>query len=300
MPPHIKEAKLLKKNIDEKAGVTEMDDGADVDGQFEDEEDDQPDFSFDLEGVDDMVNTSAVSATSLHSATNIGEVSVELMDSAAGREGLEAFANTSGPSPVCTRSSQRQDRSTGLPKPNVPQASTSSVISVEKTASIRADDTEYSKRYHTSSNRLGGGNLAEIRSISGRKRGADGDDDLSEASYAKVKRVKATEAANQLKKRLSDLETDSSAVGGNIVEMMILMREDSERRGEARRADEEQRRRNEVAAREALWHAEKLEAEERRRQEKMEMEERARRDREEARARSQELMYFIGALFKKE
>ncbi|KAI9984873.1 hypothetical protein PInf_006408 [Phytophthora infestans] len=111
MPPHIKETKLLKKNIDEKAGVTEMDDGADVDGQFEDEEDDQPDFSFDLEGVDDMVNTSAVSATSLHSATNLGEVSVddstaqvsgmdELMESAAGPEGLEAFANTSGPSPI--------------------------------------------------------------------------------------------------------------------------------------------------------------------------------------------------------
>ncbi|KAI9984905.1 hypothetical protein PInf_006459 [Phytophthora infestans] len=283
MPPHIKETKLLKKNIDEKAGVTEMDDGADVDGQFEDEEDDQPDFSFDLEGVDDMVNTSAVSATSLHSATNLGEVSVddstaqvsgmdELMESAAGPEGLEAFANTSGPSPVCTRSSQRQGRSTGLRKP---QASTSSVISVEKTASIRADDTEYSKRHHTSSNRLGGGNLAEFRSIRGRKRGVADDDDLSESetSYAKMKRLKATKAANQLKKRLSDLETGSSAVGGNIVEMMILMREDSERRGEARRANEEQRRRIEVAARKALCHAEKLEAEERRRQEKMEMEE---------------------------
>ncbi|ETN10741.1 hypothetical protein PPTG_09829 [Phytophthora nicotianae INRA-310] len=81
---------------------------------------------------------------------------------------------------------------------------------------------------------------------------------------------------------------------------MMLMREDSERRGEAWRADEDQRRRDEVAAREALRHAGKLEAEERRRQEKMEMEERARRDKEEARARSQELMFYIGALAKME
>ncbi|ETI42969.1 hypothetical protein L914_11532, partial [Phytophthora nicotianae] len=170
----------------------------------------------------------------------------------------------------------------------------------EKTPSTRARDTEESRQYLSSSNRLGGGNLAVFRNTVGRKRDADDDDDLAEASYAKVKRVKASKATTQLKKRLNDLETGPSAIGSAIVELMILTRDESDRRGEARRAEEEQCRHDDVSTREARYHSERLEAEERRRQEKLEMEERARRDKEEARARSRELMFFIGALVKEE
>ncbi|GMF24222.1 unnamed protein product [Phytophthora fragariaefolia] len=77
------------------------------------------------------------------------------------------------------------------------------------------------------------------------------------------------------------------------------LREENERKSEARRADEEQRRRDDVAAREAKLLSDKAEAEERRRQDKLDMEERARRDREEARARTQGLMLMIQAFTKK-
>ncbi|KAJ8577313.1 hypothetical protein ON010_g1897 [Phytophthora cinnamomi] len=72
--------------------------------------------------------------------------------------------------------------------------------------------------------------------------------------------------------------------GGNIFEMMLMMREENECKADARRMDEEQRRRYELAAREAHYHTEKAEAEERYRQEKLESEERARCDKEEGRA----------------
>ncbi|KAI9998046.1 hypothetical protein PInf_002380 [Phytophthora infestans] len=77
------------------------------------------------------------------------------------------------------------------------------------------------------------------------------DDGLAEASYAKVKRVKATKVATQLKRRLSDFDTSVSTMGSSIVELMIIMRKDSERRSEVRRAEEEQRRRDDVTDREA-------------------------------------------------
>ncbi|EGZ05172.1 hypothetical protein PHYSODRAFT_534607, partial [Phytophthora sojae] len=53
MPPHVKQAKLLKQAIDAKASVVDMDDGADVDneveeeGENEEEEEDEADLCFD-------------------------------------------------------------------------------------------------------------------------------------------------------------------------------------------------------------------------------------------------------------
>lgn len=329
MPPHVKEAKQLKQSIDDKASVEEMDDGADVDDQQEEEGEQHPDFSFNFDGDDGIGNdSSSVSNTtdsargslsntdtphregssSLPSLPNEPGINItdaassfaEILESAAVHDGLEAFASTPRSSSGPDRSTQRELRSAGLPKPSQSQNTTSTAVLEEQSSADRSRRAAESTRYLSYSNRLGGGNLAEFRGTIGRKRDADDDQDLHEASYAKVKRAKAIKAATQLKKRLGDLESSSGAMGTNIVELMILMREDSERRGEARRAEEEQRRRDEVMAREARYRAEKLEAEERRRQEKLETEERARRDKEEARAHSQELMFFISALVKKE
>ncbi|KAE9183935.1 hypothetical protein PF004_g23802 [Phytophthora fragariae] len=91
----------------------------------------------------------------------------------------------------------------------------------------------------------------------------------------------------------------SESMGGSILELMLVMREENERKAETRRMEEEQRRRDELATREARYLTEKAEAEERRMQQKLESEERARRDKEEARARSQELVLLISALTKK-
>ncbi|KAE9078956.1 hypothetical protein PF005_g23948 [Phytophthora fragariae] len=93
--------------------------------------------------------------------------------------------------------------------------------------------------------------------------------------------------------QLNGLESTANTMGGSIMETILLLREENERKAEARRADEEKHRSEERA--EA-----KAEAEERRHRDKMEMEERARRDREEARARTQELLLLIGALTKKD
>ncbi|KAE8981660.1 hypothetical protein PR001_g23936, partial [Phytophthora rubi] len=74
--------------------------------------------------------------------------------------------------------------------------------------------------------------------------------------------------------QLNGLESTANTMGGSIMETILLLREENERKAEARRADEEKRRSEERA--EA-----KAEAEERRHRDKMEMEERARRDGEE-------------------
>ncbi|KAE8893389.1 hypothetical protein PF003_g22467 [Phytophthora fragariae] len=353
MPPHVKQAKLLKQSIDAKASVVDMDYGADVDNEVEEEgeneeeeEEYEADLCFDFEGdeglghnspVGDDADTSerASMSDSMHSGeaqtsagdnthVNSGDFS-ELLRSAGVYEGLEAFA-TPRPSPPAAQSTQRKLRSSATKKTGqgpsaagVAAASTATTDGANATSGSqpatagRSQGKKPSKQkpYATSCNRLGGINLAEFRDTVGRKCAADEDEELAEASYAKVKRVKAVRATTELKKRLSDLESSSSNMGGTMFEMLLMMREENERKAELRRTDEEQRRRDELAAREARYLAdkaeteersrlEKQEAEERRRQEKQEAEERARRDKEDARARTQELLLILGALTKKE
>ncbi|ETN05914.1 hypothetical protein PPTG_23464 [Phytophthora nicotianae INRA-310] len=246
----------IKQSIDDKASVEEMDDGADVDAQ-EEEEGESPQIFV-------LTSKHVAQPDTIDGTTNFDE----LLESAAVHEGLEAFASTPRPPPG------------HHPDPTDPLNAN---FEPEKSSVGRSRRTAESKGYISTPNRLGGGNLAAFRETIDRKRGADDDDDLHEASYAK-----------------SDLENTSGAMGINIVELMILMREDTERRDEVRRAEEEQRRCDDILAREMRYNAEKKKAEERRRQEKLETEERSRRDKEEACARSQELMPFISALVKKE
>lgn len=150
------------------------------------------------------------------------------------------------------------------------------------------------------SNRLGGTNLYTFRDTVGAKRALQEDDkDITEASYAKAKRTRAIKATTLLKDKFCSIEKSSSSMGSSMFEMMLMLREDSERKAETRRLEEDQRRRDAAQAKEERQRAEKAEVEGRRRQEKLEMEERARRDREDARARTQELLLFIDALTKK-
>ncbi|KAG6587206.1 uncharacterized protein IUM83_02843 [Phytophthora cinnamomi] len=318
MPPHVKQAKLLKQSIDAKASVVDMDDGADVDNEVEEEgeeEEYQADLCFDLEGDEGLGDNPRVggdadtservsTSDSVHSGetqTSVGDntnmasgVFSDLLHTSGVCEGLEAFA-TPRPSPLAAQLTQRKLRSS----------------TTKKTGPGPNKKPPTEKRYATSSNRLGGINLAEFRDTMGRKRAADEDEELAEASCAKTKRVKAMRATAELKKRLSDLESSSSNMVGTMFEMLLVIREENERKAELRRADEDQRRRDDQTAREARYLAdkaeaeercrhEKQEAEERRRQEKQEAEERARRDKEDARARTQELLLILGALTKKE
>ncbi|KAG6621440.1 uncharacterized protein IUM83_10999 [Phytophthora cinnamomi] len=251
------EAKLLKQSIDEKANVDVMDDGGDEGDRVEDEdEDEQPDLcvygdnvgsgtgvertcssSASTESVNSVETRgfSEVGAGSAYVPTgeSVGDLS-ELLDSAAVRDGLEAFAMMGG---------------------NAGSA---------KMQGTRTRDQVETQRF------------------------------LELVNYSN--RLGAAKVTAALKKRLSDLECSANSMGGNIFEMMLMMREENECKADARRMDEEQRRRYELAAREAHYLTEKAEAEERYRQEKLESEERARCDKEEGRARTQKLMLLIGVL----
>uniref|UniRef100_H3GVX2 Uncharacterized protein n=1 Tax=Phytophthora ramorum TaxID=164328 RepID=H3GVX2_PHYRM len=167
-------------------------------------------------------------------------------------------------------------------------------------ARLRGDQAEPKpSKYHKSSNRLGGADLTTLRETVGSKRSFEGDKDLLEASFAKAKRLRAIKTTTALETKLAGIETSTSSMGGSIIETIMLLREEKERKAEARRADDEQRCRDEVVIREARFMADKAEAEERRHQDKLDMEERARRDKYEAHARTQELLLLIGTLTKK-
>ncbi|KAG6621972.1 uncharacterized protein IUM83_07398 [Phytophthora cinnamomi] len=310
MPPHVKQAKLLKQSIDAKASVVDMDDGADVDNEVEEEgeeEEYQADLCFDFEGDEGL----DIGRDNTNMASGVFS---DLLHTSGVCEGLEAFA-TPRPSPLAAQLTQRKLRSSTTKKTGQGPSAAGPAVSAAFTATANAASAmscprpasagrpqdkkpPTEKRYATSSNRLGGINLAEFRDTVGRKRAADEDEELAEASYAKTKRVKAMRATAELKKRLSDLESSSSNMVGTMFEMLLVMREENERKAELRRADEDQRRRDEQTAREARYLADK--AEERRRQETQEAEERARRDKEDAGARTQELLLILGALTKKE
>ncbi|GMF19477.1 unnamed protein product [Phytophthora fragariaefolia] len=144
-----------------------------------------------------------------------------------------------------------------------------------------------------------GADLSSFRDTVNVKRAQEGDKDTVEASYAKVKRIRAMKATTDLTSKLDSLENSASSMRGSILETLLVLREESERKADARRAEEEQRRRDEKTVNEARLIEAKAEAEARRREEKLEREDRARRDREDARARTQELLLLIGALTKK-
>ncbi|KAG3092520.1 hypothetical protein PI125_g17109 [Phytophthora idaei] len=237
-----------------------MDDGVDA-GAHEEEKKEgvQPNLCFDFEGdedfyysspVDGRVTTSICSTDSLHHDTLhrlVGETItdtttlqtadkggdlVDLLESAAFREGLEVFANTPMPSLTTGRPVQRQLRFDGLYTPRGPNSATgaelpitattdaaSTASSVEKPVAHSTRDQEEARRYlklSNYSNRLRGGNLADFSDTVQRKRAAEDADELFKASYAKGKCAKATKAATPLKKRLGDQKTRPATWGGAI------------------------------------------------------------------------------------
>ncbi|KAE9037239.1 hypothetical protein PR002_g6684 [Phytophthora rubi] len=256
----------------------------------------------------------AVSVAGISLSTLLPTKPSDAFDLQLGDEGLEAFA-TPKPAPLPAAPAPRNLRSAGLKKPRVATNSRSNVAEAAATSNsnklpaargyepgTRDEEEAYlHKTLLSASNRLGGGNLYSFRDSVGSKRSRDaGDNDEDEASFAKVKCLRALKSTTALKKKLADLETTGSNMGSSTFEMMLLFREESERKSEARRVEEEMRRRDEASARDARLQAEKVEAEERRRQDKLDADERLRRDKEDARARTQEMIMLISAIFKKD
>ncbi|ETP40161.1 hypothetical protein F442_12452 [Phytophthora nicotianae P10297] len=279
--------------MDEKANVVEMDACADVgsdEGPHEkdDEEEErrvESDFSFDYEpdgslfpdrggdgdgdAVAGGVDTSNSASFATFTGTEASAVDVENR-SPPGRIRLDPPA--SKPKPVKIKS--------GQPVGNRDETGTNT-----------------SSTLQSSSNRLGGADLRSFRSSLEAKRSSkDVDLDCAETSFAKMNRVRALNAKDTLRQKLASIQNASTNLGGGMIQMMLILREENEAKAEARRADEEQRRRDELAAREERCKSEKKEAEERRLQESLAREEHVCRDREDARARTQELAMIFGAL----
>ncbi|ETI42310.1 hypothetical protein F443_12537 [Phytophthora nicotianae P1569] len=295
--------------MDEKANVVEMDACADVgsdEGPHEkdDEEEErrvESDFSFDYEpdgslfpdrggdgdgdavagGVDTSNSASFATFTGTEASAVDGDEAARIntqtvFDVRVGVNGLEAFAP--------------EDSTPQSPKPV-------KIKSGQPVGNRDETGTNTSSTLQSSSNRLGGADLRSFRSSLEAKRSSkDVDLDCAETSFAKMNRVRALNAKDTLRQKLASIQNASTNLGGGMIQMMLILREENEAKAEARRADEEQRRRDELAAREERCKSEKKEAEERRLQESLAREEHVCRDREDARARTQELAMIFGAL----
>ncbi|KAE9069503.1 hypothetical protein PF007_g27292 [Phytophthora fragariae] len=309
MPPHIKKAKEVKLAVDAKANVVEMDDEAD---------DDQPDFCFEVDPDDssyedgdgdgmqargDAAVAGSTGGESLGSGESLDDEStvssrsmrrgefLDLLTSPLGMEGLDDLAHTPHPAPGRAGPSAPRSGSGGPPpsrKAAVNATSGGASLptqqpATEAAATVSRDDLEAARypKLQTSSNRLGGTDLPSFRDTVGAKRTREDEKDTAEASYAKAKRIRAMKATTALKSKLDGIESNASSMRGSILETLLVLREESERKAEARLLEE------------------KADAEARRREDKLEREDRARRDREEARARTQDLLLLIGALTKK-
>jgi hypothetical protein len=80
--------------------------------------------------------------------------------------------------------------------------------------------------------------LTCFRDTVGSKRSFDEDKDAQEASFAKTKRIRATKATTALKAKLSSLESIANHMGGSIMETILVLRDETERKAEAPRAGE--------------------------------------------------------------
>jgi hypothetical protein len=186
----------------------------------------------------------------------------------------------------------------------------------------------------TSSNRLGGGDLRVLRDnmdeLTGKSPSSGSKRDASDisgtgATYASNKRARAKTRLDQLRKEMDEAEEKQSTGAVDMMQMLVFMREDADRRSETedrrRREDREARlaaERQEREDRENLRRDESATAEARRSQElelaraireeqarkeaalaaesRLRYEERLERDRTEAHERHEQMLLLISAM----
>jgi hypothetical protein len=186
----------------------------------------------------------------------------------------------------------------------------------------------------TSSNRLGGGDLRVLRDnmdeLTGKSPSSGSKRDASDisgtgATYASNKRARAKKRLDQLRKEMDEAEEKQSTGAVDMMQMLVFMREDADRRSETedrrRREDREARlaaERQEREDRENLRRDESATAEARRSQElelaraireeqarkeaalaaesRLRYEDRLERDRTEARERHEQMLLLISAM----
>ncbi|KAE8899746.1 hypothetical protein PF003_g16053 [Phytophthora fragariae] len=197
-----------------------------------------------------------------------------------------------------------------------------------------AQEMSRNKKKNTASNRLGGCDLRVMRdnldeltnrsSVAGDKRDAPESSRVG-ATYASNKRARARKRLDELRKDLDDAEEKTAVAGNEMMQILVFMREDADRRAETedrrRREDREAQlsaERKEREERELLRREEAVAAEVRRCQEvdearairedqlrkeakvaaeeRLRYEERLERDRVESRERHEQLMLLIATM----
>lgn len=124
--------------------------------------------------------------------------------------------------------------------------------------------------------------------------------------FPKAKRVRAESTAASVKKQLVSMETASERGPSELVQVMMFMREESNRKADLRREEAERMRQatrleKEGCRLEKEEHRqhEREESERQRRQDREEAEERRQQDKEEAQIRAQEVLLMISAITKR-
>ncbi|KAE9029233.1 hypothetical protein PR002_g10194 [Phytophthora rubi] len=297
MPPHIKRAKEAKQAIDEKANVIEIDDEANRDQGFV-----EPDFSFEADPDDDYFEGSEG-----------GNVQHGAQGGTGHDEPIDTDESVAGESTGSSAHPVEADAASGA------AASTSERAAIWLWGATQPTQDLYQRRCErrqspdgdTSRPRTFAGEpeeglevqdlleppwrhrLDQLHDAFGAKRAFEEDKENAGGQLREDQTNQGHEGHHRPEEQVERLESTANTMGSSIMETILLLREENERKAEARRADEEKCRSEERADT-------KAETEERRHQDKMEMVERARRDREEARARTQELLLLIGALKKKD
>ncbi|KAE9033522.1 hypothetical protein PR003_g10595 [Phytophthora rubi] len=291
MPPHIKRAKEAKQAIDEKANVIEIDDEANRDQGFV-----EPDFSFEADPDDDYFEGSEGGNVQHGAQGGTGhDEPIDTDESVAGESTGSSAHPVEAGSRSCWRhllpsmSSEAVSRRRVRRRCEYLRTRGNLALGGHPTharslpTSLRA--TTVSRRGHQSTK--------DLHDAFGAKRAFEEDKENAGGQLREDQTNQGHEGHHRPEEQVERLESTANTMGSSIMETILLLREENERKAEARRADEEKCRSEERADT-------KAETEERRHQDKMEMVERARRDREEARARTQELLLLIGALKKKD
>ncbi|KAI9990346.1 hypothetical protein PInf_021156 [Phytophthora infestans] len=92
-----------------------------------------------------------------------------------------------------------------------------------------------------------GVNLTTLPDETGSKSGMEEDKEFMEASFAKSKRIRAAKATTALKSKLDSQETASTMSGVSMLETILILREETERKAEIRRAKADPQRRDDAA-----------------------------------------------------
>ncbi|GMF16611.1 unnamed protein product [Phytophthora fragariaefolia] len=216
MPPHIKRTKEVNQAIDDKANAIVIDDEADRDQGFV-----GPDFSFEVTPT--TTSSRTVKATTF-SMVPIGDLDIETNASVAGDT-----TSSTGASAPPRRVSGLADAiwcRQGARNPSSYASSGATLTNSDRAA------------YKTSSNRFGGTDLTSFRDAIGAKSVFEEDKETLETSFAKAKRIRAMKATTALKNKLKGLESAANTKGGGVIETIILLREENERKADARRANE--------------------------------------------------------------